>query len=417
MVVKKKKLTRRDITEKILKKYNVDEEKIDFQTLKNFKEKMKELTDTRQPKKCTYKIWDIIVVVFIAILANCDNWEEIREFAIRKKDWFKNFLKLSGGIPSSKTYERIFSILNSKELEDATTYFVYSVVSIFNSDKDIINIDGKTDNGSSRNKTMLHESVKSLNVLNAYSNKYGICLASEMIDEKTNEIPTIPLILDRLNIKGIIITWDALNTQKDNVKCVKEKGGDYVVPIKGNQPNFYHDLELYFNDTKLEQIMAGNTHSSYLKQIEKSHSSRIVYEYYQTSDVSWYFEHDKWDGLASIGLVKKTITKNGETTIEKRYYISSLNINVILFANAIRNHWSVENKLHWHLDFTFREDKNTTVNKRALMNLQLVNKFVLGVLTKVKPFYENRSLRRIRNCMSFNFEQEFVNLLCYLAYC
>ena len=135
MVVKKKKLTRRDITERILKKYDVNEEKIDFQTLKNFKEQMKELTDTRQPKKCTYKIWDIVVVTFIAILANCDNWEEIREFAIRKKVWFKNFLKLSGGIPSSKTYERIFSILNSKELEDATTYFVSKVVSIFNSDK------------------------------------------------------------------------------------------------------------------------------------------------------------------------------------------------------------------------------------------------------------------------------------------
>ena len=261
MVVKKKKLTRRDITEKILKKYNVDEEKIDFQTLKNFKEKMKELTDTRHSKKCTYKIWDIIVVVFVAILANCDNWEEIREFAIRKKDWF--ILKLSGGIPSSKTYERIFSILNPKELENATTYFVSEVVSIFNSDKDIINIDGKTGNGSSRNKTMLHESVKSLNVLNAYSNKYGICLASEMIDKKTNEIPTTKTILERIIIKDTIITWDALNTQKKNVEAVIKGKADYCVPIKSNYLVFYQELVLFFNQDKLDTIKAKNDGVTY----------------------------------------------------------------------------------------------------------------------------------------------------------
>ena len=114
---------------------------------------------------------------------------------------------------------------------------------------------------------------------------------------------------------------------------------------------------------------------------------------------------------------KKTIIKNGQTTVEKRYYISSLNVDIQLFSSAIRNHWSVENKLHWHLDFTFREDKNTTVNKNALINLQLVNKFVLAILNKVKPFYNNKSLRRIRNIFSIAFEQEFINLLCYLAYC
>ena len=390
---------------------------IDIIILKRLKEQLKLLSDPRQSSKISYKIWDVVMYVIISSFANNFDWNDIHDFILGKQSWFRSFLLMTGGVPSAQTIKNIFSIVDSKELETILTDFYLSMVRTTSSNQDIINIDGRMDCGSSRNETDYNEKTKPLNVLNAYSNKYGICLASEMIDEKTNEIPTIPLILDRLNIKGIIITWDALNTQKDNVKCVKEKGGDYVVPIKGNQPNFYHDLELYFNDTKLEQIMAGNTHSSYLKQIEKSHSSRIVYEYYQTSDVSWYFEHDKWYGLASIGLVKKTITKRGETTIEKRYYISSLNINVTLFANAIRNHWSVENKLHWHLDFTFREDKNTTVNKRALMNLQLVNKFVLGVLTKVKPFYENRSLRRIRNCMSFNFEQEFVNLLCYLAYC
>ena len=125
-------------------------------------------------------------------------------------------------------------------------------------------------------------------------------------------------------------------------------------------------------------------------------------------------EMNKWEELHSIGLVKKTITKNGKNIIENRYYISSLFIDIIDFSNAIRNHWSVENKLHWHLDFTFKEDKNTTKNKNALLNLQIVNKFVLGILNQVKSFYTKLSLKKIRKLISFDFETNFVTLLCYL---
>jgi predicted transposase YbfD/YdcC len=390
---------------------------IDTSILKNLKEQLKKLTDLRQHGKTKYKIWDIVICALIANFTNIYDWEDIRDFVELKYDWLRKFLLMTGGIPSAITYERIFSIIDSRELETILNAFLFSMIHCNDNNLDIVNIDGRVDCGSSRAQTDYKDKLRPLNVLNAYSNKYGICLASEQIDEKTNEIPTIPIILNRFNCKDIIITWDALNTQKENVKCVINNGGDYVVPVKANQGNFLNDLELYFKDLKLEQIEAGNTHADYLKEIEKSHSSTIIYEYYQTSDVNWYFEKEKWENLTTIGMVKKTIIKNNETKIEKRYYISSLNVNVSLFSKAIRNHWSVENKLHWHLDFTFREDKNTTANKQALMNLQLVNKFCLAILTRVKPFYNNISLRRIRNMTSYNFEEEFVNILCYLAYC
>lgn len=115
-------------------------------------------------------------------------------------------------------------------------------------------------------------------------------------------------------------------------------------------------------------------------------------------------------------MVRKTIEYNGEITIESRYYISSLNIDINLFSKAIRLHWSVENKLHWHLDFTFREDKNTTSNKTMLMNLQIINKFTLAVLNKVKQNYGGISLKRIRNILSLDFEHQFIYLLCYLMH-
>lgn len=400
---------------KLLKSFGVERmDDVEAAVLKHFKECLKKVTDVRQQWKISYKIWDIICYVVIANFSDVYDWEEIADFVEMKKDFFKKFLKMTGGVPSPQTIERVFSLINPKELENILNEFLLNYINSNPLEKEIINFDGRVDRGSSRNKTEYSEKTKPLNCLNAYSNNYGICIGTEMIEDKTNEIPTIPILLDRLNVKDTIITWDALNTQTTNVKKVTDCKADYVVPIKGNQKNFYEDLKLYFNDKKLETIIAGNIHSTYKKELEKSHSAMIIYEYFQTEDVSWYQDKNSWSKLHSIGLVKKTTIKNGETNIEERYYISSLFLNIELFSKAIRNQWSVENKLHWHLDFTFREDKNTTVNKKALMNLQLVNKFTLAVLNKVKHFYEDISLKRIRNIISLDFEKQFIYLLYYL---
>ncbi len=396
-------------------KFDVNDiEELDDTILKLLKSKLMSITDDRQKNKKVYKIWDIVMCVILASFSSIESWYEIHDFITLHYKWLKKFLKMSGGIPTRQTIERVMSLIHPKELETILTSFFIDITSFHNT-KDIINIDGRVDKGSARNKTFYNEKSNPLNSLNAYSNNYGICLASEMIDEKTNEIPAVLDILKRFSIKDVIITWDALNTQVKNVEAVIAGKGDYVVPIKGNQANFFEDLKLYFDEKKLEMIIAGNTKSSYLKEIEKSHNSIITYEYFQTNDVDWYFDKDKWCGLKSIGCVKKTIVKENTTTIEFRYYISSLNLDIVLFSKSIRVHWSVENKLHWHLDFTFREDKNTTSEKNALFNLQLVNKFCLGILSKVKPFYNNISLQRIRKIMTADYEEEFINLILYLA--
>lgn len=389
-------------------------EDIEITVLKKLRESFKDLKDTRQKSKTHYKIWDIVCYVIFAQMSGAEDWEDIEEFIEVHYDFFRSFLLMTGGIPNWQTIERVMAIIDSKELENILVTFLQKITLNHKTEIDIIDIDGRIDCGSSRKSTNYNERVLPLNILNAYSNNYGICLASEKIEEKTNEIPTIPIILDRLNIKGTIITWDALNTQKSNIEAVRIGKGDYVVPVKKNHPNFNLDLELYFDEITQEQIIAGNSGSAYLKQEEKSHSCFITYEYFQTSDIKWYHEYKEWKGLNSFGMVKKTIIKDTEVNIEKRYYISSLNIDIELFSRAIRNHWSVENKLHWHLDFTFREDNNTTMNKKALMNLQIVNKFCLGILNKIKPFHKNTSLRRIRKRMGMNFEKSIIKNICYL---
>ena len=345
---------------------------IELSKLKELKEKSKMLKDERQKGKVVYKIWDIVVVVILAVLADCNEWEEIEDYAKEQKDFLKKFLKLTGGIPSAKTYERVISLIDCQELNKIFVDFVKSIQFMDNKFfKDILSFDGNVDTGSSRKKGYIVEETMPLNVLNVYSDKLQMCIEQEMIEEKTNEITAIPEVIKRLNLKNVICTWDALNTQKENVKAVRAKGGDYCVALKANQPNFYKDVEDYFDEDKLMIIESGYE-GGYQLTREKNHEAVITYEYYQTEKANWYAEKKLWDGLKSIGLVKKTIEKSDGTKVEeKRYYISSLLLNINVFSYAIRTHWNVENKLHWHMDFTFKCDDNTTMNKKALYNLQI----------------------------------------------
>ena len=162
-------------------------------------------------------------------------------------------------------------------------------------------------------------------------------------------------------------------------------------------------------------IIESGYEGAYKKEIEKSHSQVITYKYYQTEKIEWYADVKEWEGLKSIGLVIKTSeNKRGEKIVEKRYYISSLLLDIYNFSKAIKNHWNVENKLHWQLDFTFKADKNTTMNKRALFNLQIIKKFALNILNIVKEEYKC-SLKKIRFQIGLNAPEELEKIFKILA--
>ncbi len=370
------------------------------------KEKAKMLEDVRQKNKRIYKIWDIVVVVILAVLSDCNEWSEIEDFAYERRDFLKKYLKLTGEIPTAKTYERVIGLIDSNELNKIFVEFCERIQAPKAKEfKEILSFDGKVENGSARKKGLFYDEMKPLNVLNVYSDKLEMCIDQEMIEDKTNEIPTIKKIIERLELKDVICTWDALNTQKSNVKAVIDKKGDYVVPIKKNHERFYTELEDYFENDRLKIIESGYE-GSYSLTREKNHSSIITYEYYQTEKVKWYEDYKEWEKLRSFGIVKKTIEKSdGNKVIEKRYYISSLFLDINNFSNAIRKHWNVENKLHWQMDFTFKSDDNRTVNKKALFNLQIIKKFCLKILNEVKKV-ENRSMKRIRKSMGRSIEYE-----------
>lgn len=381
--------------------------------LKKLKEAMKDLTDSRQKGKKIYKIWDIVICIVISVLCGKKDWEEIHDFVEEKYDFFRSFLKMSGGIPSAKTYKRVMAIIDYKELEKILNTFFGIITKDIIHGIDILSFDGRVSNGSKRKDTLKQEKVSPLNMLNVYSTQRQMCICSQIIDKKTNEIPNIIEVIKQINIKDTITTWDALNTQKENVAFVIEKGADYVVPIKANHPTFYQELIDYFNEKEEEYIIAGKSNSAYKKIHEYKNGKAITYEYFQTTDVFWFEDINEWKSLHSIGMVKKTIEGKEETAIERRYYISSLFINIDLFSDAIRKEWHVENKLHWHLDVTFRQDKNRTIDKNALANLEIVNKFCLAILQRVKKYY-NKSLKRIMGILSANVEENFLELIALL---
>lgn len=211
--------------QKLKNALDIDVQKANTVELKKLRDKAKTLKDTRIKKKCTYKIWDIVCVVILAVLSNCNDWEEIYLFAIEHKKWLRTFLQLTGGIPQAITYERVLSIIDSKELNTICGNFMLQLIEVpINPSSDFYHFDGKVDKGSSRKTNIKNEPIKALNVLNVYSDQMRMCIAQEMIEEKTNEITAIPTVIKRLDLKNVICTWDALNTQKETVKAVIENG-------------------------------------------------------------------------------------------------------------------------------------------------------------------------------------------------
>ncbi len=187
-----------------------------------------------------------------------------------------------------------------------------------------------------------------------------------------------------------------------------------MLTVKENQPNLYRDLVDYFDEETLNDL--SKNPNNHFKLVETRGSEVITSECFQTLDVDWFFEKKLWAGLKSIGVVKKTFDNpyNKDKQVEYRYYISSLPLDISLFYNCIRNHWSVENKLHWHLDFTFRQDDNTTVDKDALLGLQIIKKMALGILNPIKEKHK-MSMTKLRLKISFNTDFEIPQIFKFYA--
>ena len=404
---------------------SVDFEQVDIVVLEELVDKVSGISDPRDESYIKHKLGDIIIIVFFAVLAGANEWEEIEFFGKTKALWFRKFLELPYGLPTDDTYRLVISKLNVNYVYSIVTDLLVkkleAILQIWENPSeqeqtDIISLDGKESRGSKRKEAVRAE-VKPLNTLNAYSNNLGICLDQEFIDDKTNEIPAMPVLLKRLDIEGAVVTCDALNTQTATAKAIISGGGEYVMALKGNHKNLFNDIVDYFDEeTKSEFIRkeketakTGQTPIRYTRTTEKGHSSIETREYYLETDIEWLYDREEWVGLKSIGMVHKTIqplNPNEPTKYEDRYYISSVT-DVSNFARAVRCHWGVENSLHWQLDYTFADDHNNTTKSNGAEGLQIFKKLALTLLKFAQALYPKRtSIKHIRYGLAIAFERE-----------
>ena len=313
---------------------------------------------------------------------------------------------MAGNIDAAYFYQAVIQSM------EALVNDVHTAVTGQDNEVGILSMDGKESRGSKRTDSN-NGNIKPLHTLNLYPSGCGFCIGQEFIEEKTNEIPAGPVLLGKMDLKGKVVTWDALNTQKETVEAVIRGKGDYVAALKGNHSLFYKELVEYFSEEILDGMEKLPGH--YKKTTEKEHGGIAIREYYQTDETGWYEDKKKWKGLATFGMVKKKLEKpDGIIVEERRYYISSLPVDVELFSKAARGHWGVENQLHWHLDFTFKDDYNTTAEKTCAKNMQMLKKIALAILRIVQTLY-SQSLKRIRKTIARDCEKELENILSALS--
>lgn len=405
-----------------------DENKISAETIEKnddlifeIKKKAEAIKDYRHESYVRHLLVDVVMITFFAMLSNANEWADIEIFAKSKEKWLRKYLVLPFGIPTDDTIRLIIGNIDSTHFYSLTIRFLMETIDQMlrtsgiaseEFEPDIIAVDGKESRGSKRNKTDT-DAVRALQTLNVFSNSYRMCIAQQFIDEKTNEIPAAQELLRLMDLNGDIVTADAMNCQKETAACIIKSKGDYVLAVKGNQKNLYEDIKDYFNENVQKDLK--NQEGTYYKTVEKEHSGTAVREYFVTEDVGWYYEKKKWAGLKSFGMVKKTLTKkNGAIEVEFRYYICSIKATAVLFERAARGHWGVENNLHWMLDFTFKDDKNTSMAKTGAKNMQIMKKIVMAILGIVKKSYK-LSMTKIRYKLSLDYETEIVKMLSLLS--
>lgn len=355
---------------------------------------MEYIEDVRQKRKVRHLLKDILVIVLFATLANADDWVEIALFAQVYEEYLKEYIELKNGPPSHDTIQRVMGMISPDILQQL--YGKWQ--ELLNREegealKKIICIDGKTMRSNKQGEE------KPSHIITAWSREDGFSLGQKAVDEKSNEITAIPELLEKLQIKGQIITIDAMGTQTAVVEKIRGKRADYVLALKGNQGNLYEEVKEYFADEELvrEIERTGN----YKKTKEKAHSQIETREYYQTEDIGWLVQKKDWKGLKSIGMERKSIEKNGKKTIECRYFISSLKGEIETLSRAVRGHWSIES-MHWHLDVTFREDANATLDKMSAQNLNIIRKWSLSILKMMELTKRKLSMKKKRFVISLS---------------
>lgn len=348
-----------------------------------------ELTDPRIKRNLRHPLVNIITISICAIICGCDDFCSIEEYGNSKVEWFKGFLDLKHGIPSHDTFSDVLNRLKPKEFSQAFTQWVNQ---LGNLKDDIVSIDGKC----MRRTLDKVSGASAIHLVSAWSAKNNLCFGQIKVNEKSNEITAIPLLLDLLDIKGATITMDAMGCQFAIADKIVGSQADYVLALKGNQGKFHDDIKLFL-ETNLASEFKNITHS--VNKIGNGGHGRIEQRnVWLVSDIQWLIErHPRWKSIKGIVIVDSMREVQGKVSHEHRLYITShIDKKADFIANVIRSHWFVENKLHWQLDVSFNEDQNRLRSGYAAENFSMMNKVALNLLKNEKSVKVGVKTKRLK---------------------
>jgi predicted transposase YbfD/YdcC len=343
------------------------------------------LTDPRLNRTKDHDLIDILVIAVCTLLCAGQTFNDMEDFGHAKQDWFKTFLGLPNGIPSHDTFNRVFAALDPKEFLDCFLRWTQSVRQAV--PQEIVALDGK----ALRRALAKDQSVQY--IVSAWAESNGLVLGQLKVADKSNEITAVPELLRVLELSGCIVTLDAMGCQKKIAREIVQADADYVLALKGNQEKVHEEVKSFLDATLEEKQRwrpkgavipkAAQTLQAF-ETVEKDHGRIETRRYYQSDCLEWFADKGKWEGLASVGLVESVRELEGKTSVERRYYLSSLKLGVEAFARAVRGHWGVENKLHWVLDVCFGEDQSRARQGYAAENLATLRRLALNLLKREK---------------------------------
>lgn len=342
------------------------------------------LNDVKDPRSnpndCEHKLIDILMIAICTILCDGESWEDMECYGREKEDWLNTFLELPNGIPSRDTFYRVFCALDPEAFQSCFIRWVKSAfpnalpASADEAGTDIIPIDGKAIRGS-RGKG---KGKRAVHMVSAWSHRLGLVLGQKKVDTKSNEITAVPDLLEAIDLKGALITADAISCQKSIASACIEQGADYLLAVKGNQETLQKDIQAVA-EKHWEQHPQGEPSATFAEQENKGHG-RLEYR------CCWVFNnldllstHEEWQGIKQFGVVQADRTIKGKATTALRFYISSKSMTAQEMLSATRAHWEVENNLHWMLDISFNEDACQTKHENGAENLSTLRRIGLNI--------------------------------------
>lgn len=327
----------------------------------------------RETENLRHNLLDVIVIAVAGMICGADDWVAISMFGHAKQKWFETFLPLPNGIPSHDTFGRIFARLDPEQFRAA---FGAAIAALAGETRiKAIAVDGKTARGShdrSSGRAALH-------MVSAWAAENECVLGQIATDEKSNEITAIPLLLRALDLKGAIVTIDAMGCQKEIAEQIVDQGGHYILAVKANQATLHDDAAHFFESSLVARGKPSAPWTSWSVE-EETHGRTEVRRYHVSKNVDDLRTASDWKRLKAVGVVEYERSEGGRVSVERRYYILSRKLSPKELAQHVRSHWGIENKLHWVLDMAFREDDSRARVGNAQENLVMLRHLTLNLL-------------------------------------